>query len=156
GKIHYFIMEYVEGTTISHELEAGKVYGEREAVEIILQIAQALQHAHRRKLIHRDIKPSNIILTPDSVAKLADLGLARETADAAVAREERGRVFGTPYYISPEQIKGREDVDVRSDIYSLGATLYHMVTGQQPFVAQSLELILRAHLEQELTPPDHL
>src|SRR5947199_4631146 len=102
GPLHYFVMELVEGTTIQQELDRGKVFGEHEAVEIVLQLAQALEHAHRRGLIHRDIKPSNVILTADGVAKLADLGMARETADAALARKERGLVMGTPFYIAPE------------------------------------------------------
>jgi len=156
GKINYFVMEYVEGTTIARELEKGKVYEEREAVDICLQVAQALEHAHRRQLIHRDVKPANIMITPEGVAKLADLGLARESTNEDQAREERGRVFGTPYYMAPEQIRGQEDVDIRADIYALGATLYHMVTGQYPFSGKTVEAIFRAHLEQELVPPDHL
>jgi serine/threonine protein kinase len=156
GNIHYFVMEYVEGRTLRQELEQGKIYEEREAVEIILQIAQALQQAHRRQLIHRDIKPANIILAADGIAKLADLGLARATTDSALVQAEKGMTIGTPYYIAPEQIRSKGDVDSRADIYSLGATLYHMVTGRPPFLGAKVELILRAHLEQELTPPDHL
>jgi serine/threonine-protein kinase len=156
GSLHYFVMELAEGTTIKHELEKGKIYAEREAVEIVLQIGQALQHAHRRGLIHRDVKPANIILTPEGIAKLADLGMARETADDELAQAEKGMTIGTPYYIAPEQIRGREDIDARADIYSLGATFYHMVTGQPPFPGQEIEPVLNAHLKQELTPPDHL
>jgi serine/threonine-protein kinase len=156
GAVHYFVMEYVSGTTIKEEIEAGKIYPEKEAVEIVLQIAQALQHACRRGLIHRDIKPANIVLTIDGIAKLADLGMARETADRAVARAEKGVTIGTPYYMAPEQVLGREDIDVRADLYSLGATLYHMVTGQPPFPEKGVEAVLKAHLETELTPPDHL
>jgi serine/threonine-protein kinase len=156
GSLHYFVMEYIEGTTIKHELEAGKIYGEREALEIALQVAQALQHAHRRDLIHRDIKPGNIILTPERVAKLADLGMARETTDEERSRAEKGMTIGTPFYISPEQIYPLDEIDGRADIYSLGATLYHMVTGQPPFPGTKVDEVLRAHLEQELTPPDHL
>jgi eukaryotic-like serine/threonine-protein kinase len=156
GALHYFVMEYVEGITLKHELEKGKIYDEIEAVEIVIQIAQALQHAHRRGLIHRDIKPANIILTGEGVAKLADLGMAREKADEEVAKAEKGMTIGTPYYIAPEQIVGREDIDGRADIYSLGATLYHMVTGQPPFPGTKIDVVLKAHLEQELTPPDHL
>lgn len=156
GPIHYFVMEYVSGTTIKEEIESGKIYSEKEAAEITLQIAQALQHANRRGLIHRDVKPANIVLTLDGIAKLADLGMARETGDRALARAEKGITVGTPYYIAPEQIHGHEDIDVRADLYSLGATLYHMVTGQPPFPDKGVEAVLQAHLERELTPPDHL
>jgi serine/threonine protein kinase len=156
GPLHYFVMELVEGTTIKQELEKGKVYGEREAVDIVLQVAQALQQAHRRGLIHRDVKPANLILTADGIAKLADLGMARDTADRALAKEEQGMAIGTPYYMAPEQIEGRMDVDSRADIYSLGATFYHMVTGQPPFPGAKAKEVMQAHLDQELTPPDHL
>jgi serine/threonine protein kinase len=156
GNINYFVMEYVEGTTLKQELESGKIFDEREAIEIVLQIAQALTHAHRRQLIHRDIKPANIILTPDRVAKLADLGMARGTADLALAKAEKGMTIGTPHYIAPEQINSRGDVDSRADIYSLGATLYHMVTGQHPFPHKKTAMVLRAHLFEDLTPPDHI
>ncbi len=156
GSIHYFVMEYIEGTTIKQELEAGKVYTEHEALEIALQVAQALRHAHRRGLIHRDIKPANIILTPERVAKLADLGMARETADEERSRAEKGMTIGTPFYIAPEQVYPLEELDGRADIYSLGATLYHMVTGQPPFPGTRVDEVLKAHLERELTPPDHL
>ena len=87
GVVHYFVMELVEGRTIKEDLEAGKVYDEHEAVEMIVQIAQAVQHASRRGLIHRDIKPANVILTAEGIAKLADLGLARATADTALAAD---------------------------------------------------------------------
>jgi serine/threonine-protein kinase len=156
GAIHYFVMEYVEGTTIKRELDRGKVYGEEEAVEIVLQVAQALQQAHRRRLVHRDIKPANVILTPEGIAKLADLGMARETADRALARAEKGMALGTPFYISPEQVRGREDIDTRADIYALGATFYHMVTGRPPFPGPGVDAVMRAHLQEELTPPDHI
>ena len=156
GKVHYFVMEYVEGTTIDEHLKAGKVFGEREALEIILQIAQALEHAHSRQLIHRDIKPANVVLTTDGVAKLADLGLARQAVGDVLAHDEKGMVIGTPYYIAPEQIRGKPDIDSRADIYSLGATLYHMVTGRPPYPGTDVDLVLNAHLKEELTPPDHL
>jgi serine/threonine-protein kinase len=156
GPLHYFVMELVEGQTIREVLEKGKVYEEREAIEIILQIAQALQHAHRRGLIHRDVKPANIVLTTEGIAKLADLGMARETDDAVLAQREKGIAMGTPYYMSPEQIRGRQNIDGRADLYGLGATLYHMVTGKPPYYYPETERVLMAHLEEELTPPDHL
>jgi serine/threonine-protein kinase len=156
GSLNYFIMEYVQGTTIKADLEAGKIFEEQEALEIVRQIAQALEHAHRRHLVHRDIKPANIILTAEGTAKLADLGLAREMADQSRVESERGLVLGTPYYIAPEQIQGGEDIDIRADIYALGATLYHMITGQPPFPGTKVDQVLRAHLKDELVPPDHV
>ncbi len=156
GKVYFFVMEYIEGTTIDDELRQGKVYCEREALEIIIQIAQALHHAHRRELIHRDIKPANIILTNEGLAKLADLGLARQMTGDTLAHEEKDLVVGTPFYIAPEQIHGGQDIDGRADIYSLGATLYHMVTGQPPFPGTQVNAVLDAHLNKELTPPDHI
>jgi serine/threonine-protein kinase len=156
GSLHYFVMEYVEGIALKHEVEKGKIYEEMEALDIVIQIAQALEHAHHRGLIHRDIKPANIILTSEGVAKLADLGMAREQSDEEIAKAEKGMTIGTPYYISPEQITGEEDIDGRADIYSLGATFYHMVTGQPPFPGTKIDAVLHAHLHKELTPPDHL
>jgi eukaryotic-like serine/threonine-protein kinase len=156
GPLHYFVMELVEGKTIRQEMDAGKKYTEREALEIVVQIAQALQHAARRGLVHRDVKPANIVLTADGVAKLADLGMARDAADMAQAKREKGLAIGTPYYIAPEQVRGRQDVDGRADIYSLGATLYHMTTGQPPFPGKDVDRLLEAHLTEELTPPDHI
>jgi eukaryotic-like serine/threonine-protein kinase len=156
GNTHYFVMEFVEGRTVRQEIDNGKVYKEREALEIILQVTQALDHAHRRGLVHRDVKPGNIILTTEGVVKLADLGLARDTSDRATVRAEKGVLVGTPYYIAPEQIEGRDDIDIRVDLYALGATLYHMVTGQPPFPGKDVDAILDAHLEAELTPPDHI
>ncbi len=156
GSIHYFVMELVEGKTIRQELDAGKKYGEREALEIVIQIAQALAHASKRGLVHRDVKPANIVQTADGVAKLADLGMTRDAADLTQVKRERGLTIGTPYYIAPDQIRGRDHIDVRADLYSLGATLYHMTTGRPPFPGEGVERILDAHLNEELTPPDHV
>ncbi len=156
GGHHYFVMEYVDGTNIKQELDKGKVYEEHDALEIILQVAEAMDHAHQKGLIHRDIKPENVMLTKQGVAKLADLGLARLTADEAWAQSEKGIAIGTPYYISPEQIRGAVDVDIRSDIYSLGATLYHMVTGRVPFAGKNATEVMQKHLKMQLVPPDHV
>jgi len=156
GGYHYFVMEYVEGHTLYDDLAGGKVFSESEALEIIIQIARALEHAHGQGLIHRDVKPKNIMITPDGVAKLADMGLARSAADLDAAKAEAGRAFGTPYYISPEQIRGDLNVDFRADIYSLGATMYHLLTGKVPFEAPTPAAVMHKHLKEELTPPDHL
>ena len=88
--------------------------------------------------------------------KLADLGLARALNDAEAAEAEAGRAYGTPYYISPEQIRGKKDITPAADIYGLGATLYHMVTGRVPFSGKNPSDVMRRHLKQDLVPPDHL
>ncbi|MBI3464362.1 MAG: serine/threonine protein kinase [Planctomycetes bacterium] len=153
---HFFVMEFVDGANIKQEMDRGKVYEEKEAVRIISQIAEAMAHAHDKGLIHRDIKPENIMLTSGGVAKLADLGLARLTADETMAQAEKGIAIGTPYYISPEQIRGSVDVDIRADIYSMGATLYHMVTGRVPFSGKTPTEVMQKHLKAPLAPPDHV
>ena len=153
---HYFVMEFVEGCTVYDELAQAKVYTEDEAVDIITQIARALLHAHERGFIHRDVKPKNIMLTLERVAKLADMGLAREATDVQAAMAEAGRAYGTPYYIAPEQIRGEVDIDHRADLYSLGATFYHMVTGRVPFEGPTPSAVMHKHLKEPLTPPDHL
>lgn len=156
GGFHYFVMEFVDGCTVYDELFAGKIYSEEEAIKFISQVADALLHAHERGFIHRDVKPKNIMLTKDRVAKLADMGLAREMNDYDAAMAEAGRAYGTPYYISPEQIRGEVNIDHRADIYSLGATFYHMVTGRVPFEAPSPPAVMHKHLKEPLTPPDHI
>ena len=156
GGYHYFVMEYVEGHTVSDEMPNGKKCSESDALAIIVQVARALEHAHERGFIHRDVKPKNIMLTPDRVAKLADMGLAREACDVESAVSEAGRAYGTPYYISPEQIRGEVDIDFRADIYSLGATFYHMVTGRVPFDGATPSAVMHKHLKEPLKPPDHL
>ena len=156
GGYHYFVMEYVEGHTLHDELAAGKIFSEQEAVGIILQIARALAHAHERGLIHRDVKPKNIMITADGVAKLADMGLARMASDTRAAAAEAGKAYGTPYYIAPEQIRGERDIDFRADIYSLGATLYHLVTGRVPFEGDTPAAVMHKHLQEPLVPPDHI
>ena len=156
GGYHYFVMEYVEGKTIYEDLATGKVFDEDEALDIIIQVAHALNHAHSCGLIHRDVKPKNIMINTDGVAKLADMGLARETTDIETAQTEAGKAYGTPYYIAPEQIRGKIDIDGRADIYGLGATLYHMVTGRVPFMADNPSDVMRKHLREQLIPPDHI
>ncbi|HOW71994.1 MAG TPA: serine/threonine-protein kinase [Phycisphaerae bacterium] len=153
---HYLVLEYIDGKSVGEELAAGKVYAEREALEIVIQVARALEHAAARGFVHRDVKPSNIMLTKDRAAKLADLGLARRTTDVKAATAELGRVYGTPDYISPEQIRANSDIDFRADIYCLGATFYHMITGRVPFDGPVPATIMRKHLHARLVPPDHV
>jgi serine/threonine protein kinase len=156
GGYHYFVMEYVEGRTIYDDLAAGKIFSESDALDIAIQVAKALEHAHSVGLIHRDVKPKNIMITSEGIVKLADMGLARQTTDVELAKTEKGRAYGTPYYIAPEQIRGEMDIDGRADIYGLGATLYHMLTGRVPFMADDPSDVMRKHLREELIPPDHI
>ena len=153
---HYFIMEYVEGKTVDEVISEKSRYSDSEALHIVLQVARALKHAHDQGLIHRDVKPKNIMITPDGIVKLMDLGLARAADDMDAIKSESGRLFGTPYYISPEQIVGDQDVDYRCDIYSLGATLYHMVTGQVPFDGEDGKEVMKKHVKQRPVSPDRI
>ena len=158
---HYFVMEYVEGLTLYDIMQPppvgeGRNFAEAEALDIMIQICDALAHAHQRNLIHRDVKPKNILLTKEGVAKLTDLGLARAIDDKDAAETEAGKAYGTPYYISPEQIRGDVDIDFRADIYSLGATMYHLVTGKPPFDGETPSAVMHKHLKQPLTPADHI
>jgi serine/threonine-protein kinase len=158
---HYFVMEYIEGQTLYDMMQpppAGTShrFSENEALDITIQICEALVHAHQRGLIHRDVKPKNILLTPQGVAKLTDLGLARAQDDTAAAESEAGKAYGTPYYISPEQIRGDVDIDFRADIYSLGASFYHLLTGRPPFEGATPSAVMHKHLKEPLLPPDHL
>jgi serine/threonine protein kinase len=156
GGYHYFVMEYVEGKTIADDLAAGKIFSESEALEIIIEVAKALAHAHACNLIHRDVKPKNIMISTSGAVKLADMGLARGTTDIEAAQSEAGKAYGTPYYIAPEQIRGKIDIDGRADIYGLGATFYHMVTNRVPFMAENSADVMRKHLREKLIPPDHI
>ncbi|HPY75573.1 MAG: protein kinase [Planctomycetes bacterium] len=143
------IMEFVEGPTLK---EYVKEKGERllsdEAIQIILQVAKALEHAFSKGMIHRDIKPENILITPQGVVKLCDFGLVK--SDSVETQEEN--VFGTVAYMSPEQIIGSKTLDIRSDIYSLGALFYRIFFGHLPFTGDSREVRIK-HLQAPLTFP---
>jgi len=132
--LNFIAFEYVKGTNVRELIHSRGILPASEAVNYALQIASALKHINKAGVIHRDIKPSNIIITPGGRAKLVDLGLARKESDNASADlTSAGTTLGTFDYISPEQAKDPRNVDVRSDIYSLGCTLYHMLTGEPPY-----------------------
>ncbi len=156
GDYHYFVMEFVDGTTVYDEIVKAKRYAEKDAIDVLSQVAEALAHAHGRGLVHRDVKPKNIMITKGGVAKLADMGLARAISDKEAAEAEQGKAFGTPYYISPEQIRGEMNLTPAADIYSLGATLYHMLTGAVPFDGKNPSAVMHKHLKAELIAPDHV
>jgi serine/threonine-protein kinase len=156
GEHHYFVMEYVDGDTVHDRILAAKRIPEREALLLVKQVAKALKHAHEKGFIHRDIKPKNIMISKAGVAKLADLGLARAVTDREAAEAEAGKAFGTPYYISPEQARGLREITPAADIYGLGATFYHMITGRVPFEGKNPTEVMKRHLSEPLTPPDHI
>ena len=141
------------GATFQEKLDEHGPFEWRRATQIIRQVADGLLYAHQRGVIHRDLKPQNIMIDSDGSARLADLGLAK-IATPGQASATLGRdVLGTPYYMSPEQVKKPGEVDFRSDIYSLGATLYHMTTGLPPFEAPTPFEIMAKHLYAPLSSP---
>jgi len=149
---YYFtIMEFIEGETLKQLLKRKKRLDEKEAGEIILQMARALEAADELDIIHRDVKPSNIILSKDGSAKLTDFGLAREQLDTSLTIP--GAIVGTPLFISPEQARGEHNIDVRSDIYSLGITFYTAVIGQPPFSDLNTSLLLTKKITDDIPFP---
>ncbi|QEH37877.1 Serine/threonine-protein kinase PrkC [Aquisphaera giovannonii] len=149
GPYHYIAFEYIEGVTVRRRVDEKGPLPPAETVDIALQIAQALVHASERGVVHRDIKPSNIILTPQGRAKLVDMGLARRfERDADHGLTQSGMTLGTFDYISPEQARDPRDVDVRSDLYSLGCTMFHMLAGQPPFPGGTVLQKLLQHQEE--------
>ena len=146
------VMEYVEGTSLATRLERGPI-APAEAVNYVDQVLAALSYAHQRQVIHRDIKPANIMLTPENVVKLMDFGIARTGTDRTLTAT--GTTLGSMYYMSPEQVKGGI-TDARSDLYSLGVTLYELVTGQRPFKADSDYSLMAAQVQQPPRPPIEL
>jgi len=139
--VRYFVMELASGQPIGQLLSRGGALDEERVLPIAVQIARALEHAHEAGLVHRDVKPDNILVTKNGTAKLCDYGLAK-------TRPEEGRPLGTPNYISPEQARGDASVDIRSDLYSFGATLFHMLTGRTPFEGNA-KVVMVKHLSEE-------
>src|SRR6185295_11531497 len=143
------IMEYVEGRTLADRLDSGPV-PVKDAVNYIDQVLNALSYAHQHHVIHRDIKPANMMLTPQGVVKLMDFGIARSGDERSLTMT--GTTLGSLNYMSPEQVKG-EATDARSDLYSVGVSLYELVTGRRPFQAGSDYSIMAAHINDTAKPP---
>jgi len=148
----FLVMEFVEGESLGEKLDRDGALPEERAIRIILQIAHGLHRAHRQGLIHRDVKPDNILVKPDDTAKLTDLGLAKDS-DAGADLTRTGRGLGTPDFMAPEQFRNAKNASVKCDIYSLGATLYHMVTGKVPFNEPDPVKAMIRKLRNELPGP---
>jgi len=149
--VWYFAMEFIDGPSMRSVLHDTGAVPELKALEITRQVALALDCAHKAGMVHRDVKPDNILMTLQGEAKLADLGLARrvETSDSVTVESQ---AIGTPLYMSPEQARGEDrEIDIRSDLYALGATLYHFVTGVPPFVGKTAAIVMTKHLTEQ--PP---
>ncbi|MBL9088080.1 MAG: serine/threonine protein kinase [Planctomycetia bacterium] len=148
--VKYFVMEYVDGSTVASLLRRGGALDEERALLVGQQICRALDHAYKNNLVHRDLKPENVLITRDGIAKVCDLGLAKLEDLPQSAGEARR--MGTPDYISPEQARGEANVDIRSDLYSLGATLYHMLVGRPPFEAATPAAVMAKHMTEMPAP----
>ena len=149
----YIALEYVDGTDVHNLLRKRERIPAKRTLQIVRQIAMALEHAHEKRLVHRDIKPANMLITRDGTVKLTDLGLARSldnTLDTSITRD--GTTVGTIDYMSPEQAADSKATDIRSDLYSLGCSWYHMLTGRAPFPEGDLTNKLAAHARSD--PPD--
>jgi serine/threonine protein kinase len=152
--LHYIVFEFIEGMNIRELVESRGPLPLEEAISYALQVADALAHAAGRHVVHRDIKPSNLLITPEGQVKLIDMGLARlREADGLTSDlTASGVTLGTFDYISPEQARDPRNADVRSDIYSLGCTLFYMLTGQPPFPEGTVLQKLLQHQGDQ--PPD--
>ncbi len=148
----YFAMEYVEGPTLEKVLQDRGELPWREAVDLAIQLCDALQAAHDRNVIHRDLKPSNLILTPDGTLKLSDFGIAKDL-DRTTQLTAPGRTLGTAAYMAPEQIRGTPAVSHKTDLYALGVLLYQMLTGKLPFDGASAVVVMHNHLTQDRPRP---
>ena len=162
GDVHFLVMEYVDGTDLSQLVKDQGALPIHDACDYARQAAIGLQHAHEQGMVHRDIKPHNLMLTADGTVKILDFGLAslapeaNADSDSVEARGDltaAGAIMGTPDFISPEQAEDARQADIRSDIYSLGSTLYFLLSGQPPFADGSIMHKLKSHATAE---PDAL
>ena len=148
----FLVMELADHGSLDSRIEKEKMVAEVQVLDVGIAMCSALESALKKNFLHRDIKPGNILYNAEDEPKLVDFGLARKAeADAALD----GTVWGTPYYIAPEKVK-REGESFHADMYSLGGTLYHALTGHVPFEAETIEEIVAAHVHTPLTPPNRV
>lgn len=151
GNLHYIVMELVEGKSLKHRIQHHGAIDSERALEIALQTAEGIAAAHKNGIIHRDIKPQNIILARDGSVKVADFGIAKAVTGETISTA----VLGSAHYVSPEQAK-KGVSDARSDIYSLGITMYEMVTGSLPFDGENTVSVVMAHINKPLPVPEEV
>lgn len=151
--INYIVMEYVKGKTLKELIKQFGKLNYETAITIAIQIAKALECAHKNNIIHRDVKPQNILVTEEGLIKVTDFGIAKSTSSATLTNTTT--IMGSAHYFSPEQAKGTL-VDNRTDLYSLGVVLYEMVTGRVPFEADSPVTIALKHIQEEVVPPKQI
>jgi serine/threonine-protein kinase len=149
GGLLYLAMEYVEGETLEAKIAHAGALAEGDALRAVAQVARAMDYYSKLGVLHRDVKPANILVTAQGVAKLCDLGLSKRVYED-FALTMQGTTLGSPFYISPEQGLGTTDLDVRSDIYSLGISLFHCLTGRVPFVGPNAGVIISKHHREPL------
>ncbi|MDA8745629.1 serine/threonine protein kinase [Rubripirellula amarantea] len=149
GGRHYIVMEYIDGIDLQHLVQRDGVMSTAEALDVLNQACEGLAHAHERGIIHRDIKPANLLLRTDGVLKVSDLGLAR-IGLSELDHQDNHRLMGTADFVAPEQAINSQNIDARADIYSLGCTLFYLLTGRPPFVADSVRQRLAKHQTAEV------
>ncbi len=154
GKLHFLVMEYVEGLSLAQLVEKKGPLPVAHACHYVRQAALGLQHASDKGMVHRDIKPQNLMVAPRSVVKVLDFGLARLRSErkGKPGLTQADAFMGTPEYVAPEQATDARTADTRADIYSLGCTLYSLLTGRPPFVEDTLVKLVLAHIEKEPQP----
>jgi serine/threonine protein kinase len=143
----YLSSEFIDGGNAARLLEFNRPLAEAAALSVARDVLRALAYLHAQKLVHRDVKPENVLVRADGVAKLSDFGLARSAAPGGARLTSTGEVLGTPYYIAPEQIQGKKDVDIRADLYSVGCMLAEWLLGKRPYEGATVVDILAGHLK---------
>jgi serine/threonine-protein kinase len=151
----YIAMEYIEGDTLENLIQKGIRFSMEKIIDIIDQICEGLEYTHRQGIVHRDLKPSNIMLVQGEKVKIADFGISKAVGAASSPLTQAGILLGTPSYMSPEQIAGTE-INGRSDLFSLGIILYQLLTGEKPFVGDTIPTLLYNIVNKDPTPPSQV